>query len=331
MTMQTSAPLISIEDARLHYKVGGALSALRGNPPVVKAVDGVTFTIRRGESVGLLGESGCGKTSMGRLLLKLEEATGGAIRFDGEKIADLRGQALKRYRSRAQFIFQNPFDAINPRFTIRQTLSEPLENAGVPSAEREARIVSALELVRLPEPRQYLDRYPHQLSGGQLQRVVMARALILEPDFVVADEPVSMLDVSVRAGVLNVFRDVRDRLGLTAIYISHDLALVRYVCERTIVMYLGKVMEDGPTEDIVHEPLHPYTKALVAAVPVPDPNQSHDALPIGRGAPDPRNPPSGCVFRDRCPHAFDRCSREVPELRQTGTRQVACHLFEGAD
>lgn len=331
MTMQTSAPLISIEDARLHYKVGGALSALRGNPPVVKAVDGVTFTIRRGESVGLLGESGCGKTSMGRLLLKLEEATGGAIRFDGEKIADLRGQALKRYRSRAQFIFQNPFDAINPRFTIRQTLSEPLENAGVPSAEREVRIVSVLELVRLPEPRQYLDRYPHQLSGGQLQRVVMARALILEPDFVVADEPVSMLDVSVRAGVLNVFRDVRDRLGLTAIYISHDLALVRYVCERTIVMYLGKVMEDGPTEDIVHEPLHPYTKALVAAVPLPDPNQSHDALPIGRGAPDPRNPPSGCVFRDRCPHAFDRCGREVPELRQTGTRQVACHLFEGAD
>lgn len=331
MTMQTSAPLISIEDARLHYKVGGALSALRGNPPVVKAVDGVTFTIRRGESVGLLGESGCGKTSMGRLLLKLEEATGGAIRFDGEKIADLKGQALKRYRSRAQFIFQNPFDAINPRFTIRQTLSEPLENAGVLSAEREARIVSVLELVRLPEPRQYLDRYPHQLSGGQLQRVVMARALILEPDFVVADEPVSMLDVSVRAGVLNVFRDVRDRLGLTAIYISHDLALVRYVCERTIVMYLGKVMEDGPTEDIVHEPLHPYTKALVAAVPVPDPNQSHDALPIGRGAPDPRNPPSGCVFRDRCPHAFDRCSQEVPELRQTGTRRVACHLFEGAD
>ena len=331
MTTQPSPPLISIEDAQLHYKVGGALSALRGKSPVVKAVDGVTFTIRRGESVGLLGESGCGKTSMGRLLLKLEEATGGAILFDGEKISGLRGQALKRYRSRAQFIFQNPFDAINPRFTIRQTLSEPLENAGVPSSEREARIVSALELVRLPEPRQYLDRYPHQLSGGQLQRVVMARALILEPDFVVADEPVSMLDVSVRAGVLNVFRDVRDRLGLTAIYISHDLALVRYVCERTIVMYLGKVMEDGPTEDIVHEPLHPYTKALVAAVPVPDPNQSHDALPIGRGAPDPRNPPSGCVFRDRCPHAFDRCSREVPQLRQTGTRQVACHLFDGAE
>lgn len=324
-----SGEFISIEDARLHYRVGGALSALRGNPPVVKAVDGVTFRIRRGESVGLLGESGCGKTSMGRLLLKLEEATGGAIRFDGEELAGLKGAALKRYRARAQFIFQNPFDAVNPRFTIRQTLMEPLENAGIGASQRESRIVSALELVRLPEPRQYLDRYPHQLSGGQLQRVVMARALILEPDFVVADEPVSMLDVSVRAGVLNVFRHVRDRLGLTAIYISHDLALVRYVCERTIVMYLGKVMEDGPTEDIVQEPLHPYTKALVAAVPVPDPEQSHDPLPIGRGAPDPRNPPSGCVFRDRCPRAFERCASEVPRLLTVGTRRVACHLHDG--
>jgi oligopeptide/dipeptide ABC transporter ATP-binding protein len=202
-----------------------------------------------------------------------------------------------------------------------------LENAGVPRGEREEQIIKALELVRLPEPVQFLDRYPHQLSGGQLQRVVMARALILQPEFVVADEPVSMLDVSVRAGVLNVFRDVRDRLGLTAIYISHDLALVRYVCERTIVMYLGRIMEDGPTEDIVQDPLHPYTKALVAAVPVPNPDQSHDPLPIGRGAPDPRNPPSGCVFRDRCPAAHERCASEVPQPRAVGSRLVACHLF----
>ncbi len=293
----------------------------------MKAVDGVSFEIKRGESVGLLGESGCGKTSMGRLLLKLEEATGGEIVFAGQAIAGLRGAALRHYRAKAQLIFQNPFDAVNPRFTIRATLSEPLENARVPVQEREGRIIDALELVRLPQPRQFLDRFPHQLSGGHLQRVVMARALILQPEFVVADEPVSMLDVSVRAGVLNVFRDVRDRLGLTAIYISHDLALVRYVCERTIVMYLGRIMEDGPTEDIVHEPLHPYTRALVAAVPVPHPDQSHDPLPIGRGAPDPRNPPSGCVFRDRCPYAFDRCAVEVPQLRQAGTRKVACHLF----
>ncbi len=319
--------LVSIRDARLHYRVGGALSALRGRSNVVKAVDGVSFEIARGESVGLLGESGCGKTSMGRLLLKLETATGGAVLFDGEDVGKLRGKALRDYRARTQLIFQNPFDAVNPRYTIRAILAEPLENAGIAKAQHDAKIIAALELVRLPQPEQYLDRYPHQLSGGQLQRVVMARALILEPDFVVADEPVSMLDVSVRAGVLNVFRDVRDRLGLTAIYISHDLALVRYVCERTIVMYLGKVMEDGPTEDIVHEPLHPYTKALVAAVPVPNPDQSHDPLPIGRGAPDPRNPPSGCVFRDRCPRAFERCASETPALRQVGSRKVACHLF----
>jgi len=329
MNMITKRPdiLVSVFDARLHYAVGGAFAAMRGKSTVVKAVDGVSFDIRRGESVGLLGESGCGKTSMGRLLLKLEEKTGGTIHFDGEEIGAVRGDRLKKFRSKAQLIFQNPFDAINPRFTIRQTLSEPLENADIPKREREGRIITALELVKLPEPAQFLDRYPHQLSGGQLQRVVMARALILQPEFVVADEPVSMLDVSVRAGVLNVFRDVRDRLGLTAIYISHDLALVRYVCERTIVMYLGRIMEDGPTEDIVREPLHPYTKALVAAVPVPNPDQSHDPLPIGRGAPDPRNPPSGCVFRDRCPAAHARCAAEVPRPKSVGTRTVACHLY----
>jgi peptide/nickel transport system ATP-binding protein len=321
------ATLVAIRDAKLHYRVGGVMSALRRVPNLVKAIDGVSFEIGRGESVGLLGESGCGKTSMGRLLLKLERATAGEILFDGVDVLRLKGKALKDYRARAQLIFQNPYDAVNPRYTIRSVLAEPLRNAGIPRAEHEAKIIAALELVRLPQPKQYLERYPHQLSGGQLQRVVMARALILQPDFVVADEPVSMLDVSVRAGVLNVFRDVRDRLGLTAIYISHDLALVRYVCERTIVMYLGKVMEDGPTEDIVREPLHPYSKALVAAVPVPHPDQSHDPLPIGRGAPDPRNPPSGCVFRNRCPLAFDRCAIEVPALRQAGTRKVACHLY----
>jgi peptide/nickel transport system ATP-binding protein len=329
MNMVTKKPdvLVSVFDAKLHYAVGGAFAAMRGKSTVVKAVDGVSFDIRRGESVGLLGESGCGKTSMGRLLLKLEEKTGGTIHFDGEEIAAVRGSGLKKFRSKAQLIFQNPFDAINPRFTIRQTLAEPLENADIPKREREGRIITALELVKLPEPAQFLDRYPHHLSGGQLQRVVMARALILQPEFVVADEPVSMLDVSVRAGVLNVFRDVRDRLGLTAIYISHDLALVRYVCERTIVMYLGRIMEDGPTEDIVREPLHPYTKALVAAVPVPNPDQSHDPLPIGRGAPDPRNPPSGCVFRDRCPAVHARCASEIPPPKPVGTRTVACHLY----
>jgi len=319
---------LEVSGLELHYRVGNLMTTLRGASPVVKAVDGVDFTLRRGESVGLLGESGCGKSSIGRLLLKLAEPTGGDIVFDGERLRDLKGDGIRSFRENAQIVFQNPFEALNPRLTVRRSLREPLENAGVPKGEWEERIHDAMDLVRLPDVAQFLDRRPHQLSGGQLQRIVMARALILSPSFVVADEPVSMLDVSVRAGVLNVFREVRDRLGLTALYISHDMALVRYVCERTLVMYLGRIVEDGPTEDIVRDPLHPYTKALVAAVPTPHPNQSHDPLPVKKGAPDARNPPSGCRFRDRCPAVHDRCATEDPRDVRVGTRIVHCHLFD---
>jgi peptide/nickel transport system ATP-binding protein len=324
----TDPPLVRLDAAELHFPIGGTLAQLRGSATVVKAVDGVTFELRRGESVGLLGESGCGKTSTGRMLVRLDKATGGRVEFDGEDVSTLTGDALKRFRSRVQLIFQNPFEALNPRFSIRDVLAEPLDNALIPKAEHEERILRAMALVKLGDAAQFMDRYPHQLSGGQLQRIVMARALILEPEFIVADEPVSMLDVSVRAGVLNVFREVRAKTGITAIYISHDLALVRYVCERTIVMYLGRIVEDGPTEEIVANPLHPYTQALVAAVPVPHPDQSHAPLPIGRGAPDPRNPPSGCTFRDRCPKAFDRCTVEAPGPTRIQNRIVHCHLFD---
>ncbi|MBV8168065.1 MAG: ABC transporter ATP-binding protein [Alphaproteobacteria bacterium] len=298
-----------------------------GRRPAVRAVDGVSFSVGAGEAVAIVGESGCGKSTLGRLMLKLAEPTAGVITFDGAPLAGLDGAALAAFRRQAQLVFQNPFDALNPRFTIFRGVSEPLVNAGIDPAEHGDRVAAAMRRVQLGDLARYLDKYPHQLSGGQLQRVVLARALVLEPRFLVADEPVSMLDVSVRAGILILMREIRDTLGLTAVYISHDLALVRYLCPRTLVMYLGAVVEDGPTEDIVRRPRHPYTRALVAAVPTPDVDQSRAPLPITGGVPDAREPPSGCRFRDRCPLATARCAEEAPALRTVaGGHRVACHL-----
>jgi oligopeptide/dipeptide ABC transporter ATP-binding protein len=224
-------------------------------------------------------------------------------------------------------VFQNPFDALNPRFTIRRVLSEPLINAGIDREEYDDRIRAVLTRVHMRGVGDLLEKFPHQLSGGQLQRIVLARALILRPKFIVADEPVSMLDVSVRAGILNLMRELQQSLGLTAVYISHDLALVRYVARRTLVMYLATIVEDGPTERVVAAPLHPYTKALVAAVPIPRVDQDRGPLPIRGNVPDARNPPSGCRFHDRCPIAVKRCSEEVPALREVAPgHRAACHL-----
>ncbi|MEM9221878.1 MAG: ABC transporter ATP-binding protein [Pseudomonadota bacterium] len=327
MTDNNPEALVNVEGVRMHFAVGNSLAAaIRGKSTIVRAIDGVSVRLKQGESVGLLGESGCGKSTMGRLLLRILEPTDGRIIFRGTDVTHLKGQPLKAFRQEAQLIPQNPYEALNPRFSIGKSLHEPLENFR-PRSTHEQLIDKVLKLVKLDGQRSLLDRYPHEVSGGQLQRIVMARALVLEPSFVVADEPVSMLDVSVRAGVLNVFRDVRKRLGLTAIYISHDLALVRYVCERTLVMYLGRIVEDGPTEEIVREPLHPYTKALVAAVPEPHPDQSRAPLPIKPGSPDARRQPTGCRFRDRCPDSFDQCIKSAPRPVVVGNRTVECHLF----
>jgi oligopeptide/dipeptide ABC transporter ATP-binding protein len=322
------AALVELRDVVKHFPVTRSLGEIvRGRHPAVHALDGVSFDLGTGDAVAIVGESGCGKTTLGRLLLKLAEPTAGSITFDGLALAGLDGERLRDFRRQAQLVFQNPFDALNPRFTIYRAVAEPLVNAGIARAEHADRVAAAFRRVHLADLDRYLDKYPHQLSGGQLQRVVLARALVLAPRFLVADEPVSMLDVSVRAGILALMREIRETMGLTAVYISHDLALVRYLCGRTLVMYLGCIVEDGPTEEIVRRPRHPYSQALVAAVPVPDADQSRAPLPISGSIPDAREPPSGCRFRDRCPRAMARCAEETPLLRTVaGGHRVACHL-----
>jgi oligopeptide/dipeptide ABC transporter ATP-binding protein len=326
-----------VSDLRVEFPFGGGLAfgAPRG---VVKAVDGVDLEIHPGRTVALVGESGSGKTTTGRAVVRLLDPTAGSILFDGHEIAALRGEALRRLRQRFQMIFQDPYSSLNPRMTVGQIVGEPLDIHAIGSrAERRERVAELLDLVGL-SPRA-ADRYPHQFSGGQRQRVGVARALALNPDLIVADEPVSALDVSIRAQILNLLERLQGQVDVAYLLVSHDLAAVRRISDRVAVMYLGRIVENAPTATLFRAPLHPYTIALISAVPIPDPAiQQHRRRIILRGEiPSPANPPSGCHFHTRCwlyqrLEQPERCRVERPPLAMAGTdHAVACHFVELVD
>lgn len=324
--------LVKVEDLKKWFPVtAGFFTTIFSRKQLfLRAVDGVSFEIRRGEVFGLAGESGSGKTTTGRLILKLIEPSGGKIYFEGKDITTFSEKELKRIRRKMQIIFQDPYESLNPRMTIRNIVAEPLDVQGLGS-ESEDRVRKVLEDVELIPAEEFLHRFPHELSGGQRQRVAVARALVLDPGFIVADEPVSMLDVSIRAEVLNLMLNLVKKFNLSLLYITHDLALARHMCDRIAVMYLGKIMEIASAEKIVYEPLHPYTKALILAVPVPDPTSDRSQLVIKGEIPSPVNPPAGCRFHTRCPVMIGEiCRTKEPPLIEVGhDHYVACHLHTG--
>jgi peptide/nickel transport system ATP-binding protein len=315
-----SPPLVEVRNLKTHFLIrGGMFSRVTS---VVKAVDDISFSIAPGEVVGLVGESGSGKTTAGRSILRLTEPTSGDVFFDGQNITHLGPDDLRIYRKRMQIIFQDPFASLNPRMTVGNIVGQALDIHGLAQGSaREDRVAALLRQVGM-EPSQ-MRRYPHEFSGGQRQRIGIARALAVSPQFVVADEPVSALDVSIRAQVVNLIQDLKDELGLTLLFIAHDLGIVEYISDRVIVMYLGKIMEIAPSAKLYDEPRHPYTKALLSAVPIPDPTVRRDRILLQGDIPSPVNPPSGCVFRTRCPVATRECAEDIPPLEQVSEGHFA--------
>jgi len=316
---------LQVNDLKKHFPIRGNLFGRSTSR--VYAVDGVSFEIARGETLSLVGESGCGKSTVGRAILRLFDITAGQVVLDGQRIDDLSPDRLRRLRRRVQVVFQDPFSSLNPRLRVRDILAEPIRNFGLAksSAELDSKVAALMDTVRLS--RETLDRLPHEFSGGQRQRICIARALAAEPDLIVCDEAVSALDVSVKAQIVNLLQDLQHEFGLAMLFISHDLAIVEHMTHRVAVMYLGKIVEMAPRQQIFAVPRHPYTKALLSAVPVPDPTVRRTPMILKGDVPSPINPPSGCRFHTRCPFVFNRCRTEEPELRQRAEGQwAACHL-----
>jgi oligopeptide/dipeptide ABC transporter ATP-binding protein len=326
----STAPLLEVRGLRTWFPIRrGIFQRVVG---WVRAVDGVDLTLHQGETLALVGESGCGKTTVGRSILRLEEPREGKIVFDGVDLTELSSAALRPYRQSLQLIFQDPMSSLDPRMRVRDAIAEGLDSFGIGAnaRERTERVADIMTKVKL-DPRQ-MGRYPHEFSGGQRQRICIARALAVEPRLVVCDESVSALDVSIQAQILNLLRELQDELGLTYLFITHDLGVVRYLADRVAVMYVGQIVEQGPTERIFRAPQHPYTQALLAAIPSLDPERRNVEVRALGAVPSPANPPSGCRFHTRCPEAFERCSREMPELLpvagQEGTAR--CFLVKGS-
>jgi oligopeptide transport system ATP-binding protein len=322
-----SEAILEIKNLKKYFPVKGGF--LRQVVAHVKAVDGVSFKIEKGKTLGLVGESGCGKSTLGRNVLRLQKPTDGQVLFEGTDILTLNARDMKNLRRNMQIIFQDPYASLNPRMTVHEILREPLDTHKIGSPrDRDQKILDILDIVGLRQ--QVLNRYPHEFSGGQRQRIGISRALMLGPKFIVADEPVSALDVSVQSQVLNLISDLQERLGISFLFIAHDLAVVQHVSHDVGVMYLGKLVEKASTEQIYKNPKHPYTKALLDAIPVPDPENIPDRTPLVGDVPSPINPPSGCPFHNRCPVATDKCKTVTPIQKNIGSNAehlVSCHLY----
>ena len=329
-----SSPLIQFEDVKKHFPVKRSfVEGMMGvKPRYVKAVDGVTLNIEEGEVFVLVGESGSGKTTLGKLGLRVYVPTGGKILFEGQPVAALKGEALKAFRRSSQMVYQDPVAALNPRVRVGDAIAEPLKFHGIGSpAERKEKAFKMMKRVGFDPPEEFYPRFPHELSGGQRQRVVIARSLVLGPKFVVADEPVAMLDVSIRAQILKLLLDLKKEMNLTLLIITHDIAIAKYFADHVGIMYLGKIVESAERETVFRNPMHPYTKALFSSVPVPDPEAARERMIIKGDIPSPISPPPGCRFNTRCPYVFDRCRKEEPPLvPREDSHLVACHLYDKA-